>query len=233
MGFKGVVHDSRQIWLVMEYIDGVDLFDLLVTKNWFSEADTIDVMGQVLRAVDFLHRNAVVHRDLKPENLMVRFVEYEGDDGVKQKRPEVKIIDFGFSTLLSLQAGTGGGRQGSNSTATMSDSRSDYPKTNPLETHMGSLSYISPQILLKKPYDGYLADAYSLGVVTFTLLNGRQPYQEGPKMIYSMLGRNLQWTATGLSAAGKECVEGMLDPSEGTRWNVCQVLQSGWLEIKK
>jgi calcium-dependent protein kinase len=83
--------DFKNIYLIMEYCSGGELFDKIVKeeKNGFNESEACIIMNKLFRAVNHCHASGVVHRDIKPENIMV------GSDG------ELKIIDFGLSKLLS------------------------------------------------------------------------------------------------------------------------------------
>lgn len=76
-----------KVHLVMERLDGGELFDRLVKKTSFEEAEVADVLRQVLKAAAYLHGQGVVHRDIKLENLM-----YESPQS-----PHLKLIDFGFA----------------------------------------------------------------------------------------------------------------------------------------
>jgi len=72
--------------LVMEYLDGGELFDRLHSRGRFSEQDAARALRQVLLAVRHLHRRGIVHRDLKLENFL-----YDCGSG------DLKLIDFGFA----------------------------------------------------------------------------------------------------------------------------------------
>lgn len=73
-----------ELWLVLDYIDGCSLTDI-VTVTVMRETQIAFVTKEVLKGIEYLHRNHVIHRDIKSDNVMVSL------DG------EVKLIDFGFS----------------------------------------------------------------------------------------------------------------------------------------
>uniref|UniRef100_A0A1I7TQB5 Protein kinase domain-containing protein n=1 Tax=Caenorhabditis tropicalis TaxID=1561998 RepID=A0A1I7TQB5_9PELO len=82
-------YDEKQfVYLVMELVTGGELFDRIVAKGSYTEADASNLIRQVLEAVSFMHDNGVVHRDLKPENLLY----YNQEDESK-----IMISDFGLS----------------------------------------------------------------------------------------------------------------------------------------
>ena len=76
-----------QFYFVMEYVDGVNLRDLMESGMPPSD-DSLNIVQQVCDALQFAHREGVVHRDVKPENILV------------DKRGQVKIADFGLAKLL-------------------------------------------------------------------------------------------------------------------------------------
>ncbi|HEY2905834.1 MAG TPA: serine/threonine-protein kinase [Vicinamibacterales bacterium] len=77
-------------YLVMEYLDGCSLADVLEEEQRLSIAWVIDILEQVSSAVDEAHKHGVVHRDLKPENI---WLEPNRRGGYT-----VKVLDFGLAT---------------------------------------------------------------------------------------------------------------------------------------
>ncbi|CAF3168569.1 unnamed protein product [Rotaria sp. Silwood2] len=83
-----VISTPTDIFMVMEYVSGGELFDYIVKKGKLSEAEARPFFQQIISGVDYCHRHMVVHRDLKPENLLL-------DDA-----SHVKIADFGRLNIL-------------------------------------------------------------------------------------------------------------------------------------
>ncbi len=83
------VHDWGAVdgiyYMVMEYVRGLSVRDILNAEGLLAPAQAVDVLGQTLAALDHAHRQGIVHRDIKPENLMVT------RDGL------VKVADFGLA----------------------------------------------------------------------------------------------------------------------------------------
>ncbi|XP_019947561.2 serine/threonine-protein kinase pdik1l-B [Paralichthys olivaceus] len=77
------------LWLVMEYCDGGDLNQYLLSRPPDAQRNH-SVVRQLCRAVDFLHSLGITHRDLKPDNVLVC---------VTPKGPVVKVADFGLSKV--------------------------------------------------------------------------------------------------------------------------------------
>ena len=65
------VTDEGQPFIVMEYLDGVDLYDHLQRKGALPRAEVLRIMTQVASALQEAHAAGVVHRDLKPENIFL------------------------------------------------------------------------------------------------------------------------------------------------------------------
>ena len=81
---------DRKFVMVMEYIDGNNLRDL-ITKGGIPFTESISIMIQVLDALKYAHGNKVLHRDLKPENILIT---------MKDNKGTVKITDFGLARFI-------------------------------------------------------------------------------------------------------------------------------------
>lgn len=68
-----VFSDSLHMYLVMELLQGQELLTRLRRLEKFTEADSADIMKQLVSAVSFLHSKRIVHRDLKPEVHFLHF----------------------------------------------------------------------------------------------------------------------------------------------------------------
>ena len=76
---------------VMEYLEGLNLEDLLVRyKKLNSVSDISVVLSQILDALEFAHFNGIIHRDLKPENIII---------GKENGQHQVKVLDFGLAKI--------------------------------------------------------------------------------------------------------------------------------------
>ncbi len=71
----------------MEYIEGEELYNLIMDRKRLPEVEALSIMRQVVSAVHYLHRENICHRDIKPENIMI------------DKSGNAKLIDFGFVGL--------------------------------------------------------------------------------------------------------------------------------------
>ena len=89
-GFSGVGND-RVAYLVMEYLDGCTLSDVLAEEERLPLYWVVDILEQVCAAVHEAHQQGVIHRDLKPDNI---WLEPNGLGGYR-----VKVLDFGIAKL--------------------------------------------------------------------------------------------------------------------------------------
>lgn len=78
-------------YLVMEYIEGADLKDILDANGRFSLVQAIEIMCEVLNGLNFAHNNGVVHRDIKPANI------------IKLNNGQIKVADFGIARIDSSE----------------------------------------------------------------------------------------------------------------------------------
>ena len=80
--------DSRQLYMVMEFLPGGDLMALLIQEDTFTEAATRFYMAEVALAIQSVHALGYIHRDLKPDNILINW------DG------HIKLTDLGLCTMV-------------------------------------------------------------------------------------------------------------------------------------
>ena len=85
---------EEKIFIVMEQMEGGELFDYVVQKGTLTEQEAASIVRKVTSALVYMHSNNIVHRDLKPENLLLRRIPRISSESV-----DVKIIDFGLSKV--------------------------------------------------------------------------------------------------------------------------------------
>ncbi|MEO8900649.1 MAG: serine/threonine-protein kinase [Polyangiaceae bacterium] len=142
--------DNGSPYMVMEYLEGTDLADLVQKQGAMSVPDAVEALLQACEAIAEAHALHIVHRDLKPANLfMIRRT-----DGT----PSVKVLDFGISKVS--------GPPGSASDMGMT-------KTTAV---MGSPLYMSPEQMASSRDVDQRTDIWALGVILYELLSGRMPF---------------------------------------------------------
>lgn len=148
--------DDGVPYMVMEYLEGRDLSDLLHERGPFPVQEACEYVIQACEAIAEAHSLGIVHRDLKPANLFLT----RGQNG----EPLVKVLDFGVSKVTPIEFGPGGLSHDPDSVVT---------KATDL---LGSPGYMAPeQIMSAKDVDTG-SDLWSLGVILFRLVSGRAPF---------------------------------------------------------
>jgi len=90
----GFFQDERNLYMVLEYVPGGELFTLLRRETRFKNDIAVFFAAQLVLAFEYMHSQDIIYRDLKPENILL------GGDGY------VKVCDFGFAKLCTDRAWT-------------------------------------------------------------------------------------------------------------------------------
>lgn len=143
--------EDGQPFIVMEYIEGKNLRDVLSAEGPMAPARVAAIIRQVASALDAAHRLGIVHRDIKPENIVL----------IRSQKEEVvaKVLDFGIAKLKEELGGT--------SAASMTGTG----------MVVGTPLYMSPEQAMAshgKDIDGR-SDIYSLGIVMYQMLTNELP----------------------------------------------------------
>ena len=147
------IHDFGQaggfFYLLMEFVDGVNLRQLLRARK-FTQEEALTIVPPLCEALQFAHDRGIIHRDIKPENLLL------------DKNGRVKIADFGIAKMLGS---VGGGGAIGNSAVPESATQSV----------VGTAGYSAPEQKADPQRVDSRADIYSLGVVFYEMLTGELP----------------------------------------------------------
>jgi serine/threonine-protein kinase len=148
--------ENGVVFLVMEYLDGRTLKDLIRSEGPMPLDRAVEIVRQVSGALDAAHQQGVIHRDLKSDNIMLS--QTNGGDWAK-------VLDFGIAKIQQPE----GVRD------------NDITAANLV---IGTPQYMSPeQCSQTSPIDAR-SDVYSLGVIVFEMLAGRVPFTgESPTVI--------------------------------------------------
>ncbi|NUQ63568.1 MAG: PD40 domain-containing protein [Pirellulales bacterium] len=148
-------YDARDVdgtrILVMEYVDGVSVTDLLRRTGPLRIADACEIVRQAALGLQYAHEHGMVHRDIKPSNLMLA------------RGGQVKILDMG---LALLQGGPSAAGEGGELTSA--------------GQAMGTAEYMAPEQAADSHSVDIRADIYSLGCTLYKLLTGQSPFS-GPE----------------------------------------------------
>lgn len=141
-------------YLVMEYLEGLSLADMIEKEERVSVNRAIKIFSQAADALAYAHAEGVIHRDIKPSNLVVVDTEEERD--------VVKIVDFGIAKVVgSANSNSGGKVGGLGLTAT--------------GEVLGTPLYMSPEQANGRELDGR-SDIYALGCVMYHAITGKPPF---------------------------------------------------------
>lgn len=154
-----VGEDDGECFIVMEYLEGRQLFDVIADAGRLTPNRAIGLMSQILGALAAAHEVGVVHRDIKPENVVV--TDALDDDGQPIER--LKVLDFGIAKLLTREAGT-------REQALTKDGQV-----------AGTPAYMAPEQATGVGTDER-SDIYSCGVLLFLMLTGELPFDSETDM---------------------------------------------------
>ncbi|MGC4788881.1 Stk1 family PASTA domain-containing Ser/Thr kinase [Micromonospora sp. DT178] len=137
-------------YLVMEYVRGRTLRDVLAERRRLNPDEALAIAEQMLAAIAAAHRAGLVHRDVKPENVLVAEAPTGGAANLVDS--VVKVADFGLAQAVEASADDENGTQ-----------------------LMATVAYVAPELVTEGHADPR-TDVYSAGIVLFEMLTGRVPY---------------------------------------------------------
>src|SRR3712207_3894692 len=138
-------------YLVMEYVHGRTLRDLLTQRRRLNPVEALAILEQMLAAIAAAHRAGLVHRDVKPENVLVAEAPSGGIANLVDS--VVKVADFGLARAVEASSPDDSGQL------------------------MATVAYVAPELVSKGQADAR-TDVYSAGIVLFEMLTGRVPRSE-------------------------------------------------------
>jgi len=143
------VEEMGQYFLVMEYIHGPTLKQLIGQRRQLQPREAIEIAAQVCAVLQVAHTRGFIHRDIKPQNIMLAWSG--GAGGLGDGGAWVKLTDFGIVRVAEDAGLTNSG------------------------IVLGTADYLSPEQARGETLTAS-SDLYSLGVVMFEMLAGRPPF---------------------------------------------------------
>ena len=187
-----------QVILCMEYINGKSLYDYIKEQEEkrLKEQEAKRIFIQILGGISYCHSKCVSHRDIKLENILL------------DENNNVKIIDFGFSTIMS--------------------------KDSKNKLYCGTLSYMAPEIFSGKEYKGQAADIWALGILLYAMLCGKFPFKgtNETEMRQALIQNQFNFPNY-LSVHTKSLLSRLLRLDPNCRPTAEQILLDSWLTPPK
>lgn len=146
------VEPTGEAYLVMEYVRGKSLSTVIKLERPIEIKRACNIAGQVLDALEAVHRGGIVHRDLKPENILITTRDGRSDF--------VKLLDFGIATFV----------EGTQAAMLARD-------LTPSGRTMGTPHYASPEQLRGASGRDPTVDVYAVGVSLYETLTGHRPFE--------------------------------------------------------
>lgn len=212
---------KKRILLVMELMEGGELFEYITQKQHFTEQEASQILRQITMAVQYCHSRHIAHRDLKPENLLLLC------KATDQRQVQVKLADFGFAKV-------------DNGDLTTPQFTPYYVAPQVLEAQKRQKEIRSGQRLATSPYFyDKSCDMWSIGVILYIMLCGYPPfYSEVPsqpitqRMRKKIMSGNFdfpdrEWNK--ISEDAKDLIRSLLCVEESERIGVEDLLRHRWL----
>ena len=146
--FVTLVEHEGAPHIVMEYLEGQTLKQVLSGKRRLDVEDTLHVATQVAEALACAHEKGIVHRDLKPGNILLTY------------SAQVKLLDFGIAKMLEIAPGQG------------SSPAERLTKSGEI---LGTKGYMAPEQARGETVDAR-ADVFSFGCVLYQMLSGKSAF---------------------------------------------------------
>jgi len=211
--FEACFEESSCYYIIQERMFGGDLLSRIASSGHLPESEAQEITKAVTEALDYLHSKMIAHRDVKPENILIT-----NDHSSKDNDKVVaKLSDFGLAKQLCRR---GGSRR---------------------HTICGTVSYASPEVLSSNQY-GLETDMWSLGIVSYTMLAGYQPFRSEEGEDDEELKKKIVASNHGTSSLGfeeefwddisnncKEFISELLNHNTDSRLSAEQTLNHKWL----
>ncbi|KAF6166614.1 hypothetical protein GIB67_005476 [Kingdonia uniflora] len=177
------------LYLVMEYLNGGDMYSLLRKIGCLEEDVARTYIAELVLALEYLHSLGIVHRDLKPDNILI------AHDG------HIKLTDFGLSKIGLINSTVDLSGTDTNDTTSLDaeDLQTSFEHSQQVEeksqrSAVGTPDYLAPEILLGTEH-GYAADWWSVGIILFEFITGVPPFTaESPEIIFeNILNTKTPW----------------------------------------
>jgi len=205
---EDVIDSKDFLFIVLELAEGGELFDKIIEKTKFNEAEAKLHFYQMASAINYLHSKNICHRDLKPENILLCSLD--------DKNPVIKITDMGLSKLVDLN--------------TVMKTFCGTPQYIAPEIVLGAGRMESQPYSMK-------VDVWSLGVILYILVSGTPPFSEDRKCGMELKQQILQANYIyypqlfdQISSQAKDLIDKCLRVDPNERISSEEILRHPWLK---
>ncbi|WVQ99292.1 hypothetical protein IAU59_006424 [Kwoniella sp. CBS 9459] len=219
---------EEHYFLVLELMEGGELFHQIVKLTYFSENLSRHVILQVAEAIRYLHEErGVVHRDIKPENLLFDRIPI-----VPSRQPVQRPYDEEKEDEGEFRAGIGGGGIGRVKIADFGLSKIVWDEQT--MTPCGTVGYTAPEIVKDERYSKSV-DMWALGCVLYTLLCGFPPfYDESINVLTEKVARGYYTFLSpwwdDISTSAKDLITHLLCVDPAQRYTIDEFLAHPWIK---
>ena len=172
---KASFQEDEYLYLVMEYLPGGDLMNLLIQKDILTEKEAKFYISELILAIESIHNLDCIHRDIKPDNILI------------DKNGHIKLSDFGLAKI-SDKLYEKEDEKYKNFLKNKNNEKNDKMTHNKNYSCVGTAYYVAPEVLKKKGYDKDI-DWWSVGIIFFEMLVGYAPFcsKETTEVCYKVL----------------------------------------------
>ena len=172
---KASFQEDEYLYLVMEYLPGGDLMNLLIQKDILTEKEAKFYISELILAIESIHNLDCIHRDIKPDNILI------------DKNGHIKLSDFGLAKI-SDKLYEKEDEKYKNFLSNKNSEKNHKMTHNKNFSCVGTAYYVAPEVLKKKGYDKDI-DWWSVGIIFFEMLVGYAPFcsKETTEVCYKVL----------------------------------------------
>ena len=174
---KASFQEDDYLYLVMEYLPGGDLMNLLIKKDILTENEAKFYISELILAIESIHNLDCIHRDIKPDNILI---DCNG---------HIKLSDFGLAKISDkLYEKENEKLKNYLNEKKNSDNNEEKMTHNKNFSCVGTAYYVAPEVLNKKGYDKEI-DWWSVGIIFYEMLVGYAPFcsKETSEVCYKVL----------------------------------------------
>lgn len=223
--------ESREhYYLILELLEGGELFHQIVKLTYFSEPLARHVILQVAHGIRYLHEErGIVHRDIKPENLLFESIKI-----IPSKVDKARPYDEEKEDEGEFMPGIGGGGIGCVKIADFGLSKVVWEEST--MTPCGTVGYTAPEIVKDERYSKSV-DMWALGCVLYTLLCGFPPfYDESISVLTEKVAKGYYTFLSpwwdDISGSAKDLISHLLCVDTSKRFTIDEFLAHPWCNVK-